>query len=135
MTHEAGPRGAVIVPLGRAFTDARGQIIPLVDGPMHSALLITSHANSVRGNHYHKTDWHYCYVVAGSIEYLYRPVGSSDPPARISVRAGQLFFTPALVEHAMLFSEETTFLTLGRNPRDQSSYEADLVRVELVPPH
>ncbi len=123
----------VIVPLGRAFMDARGAIIPLVDLPMRSALIITSHASSVRGNHYHRTDWHFCYVISGVIEYFHRPAGSNMPPERVMVHAGQMFFTPALVEHAMRFPEETTFLTLGRNPRDQSSYEADLVRVSLVP--
>jgi hypothetical protein len=34
----------------------------------------------------------------------------------------------------MVFTEDTVFLTLGGNPRDQESYERDLVRVELIDP-
>ncbi len=121
-----------VVALERPFEDVRGAIQPLVEAPMRSALLITTHQGGIRGNHYHKTDWHYCYVISGSIEYYYRPVGSTAPPRRVMVRAGEMFFTPAMVEHAMLFAEETAFLTLGRNPRDQTSYEGDVVRVTLV---
>ena len=32
----------------------------------------------------------------------------------------------------MKFPVETLFLTLSRNPRDQETYEADVVRVSLV---
>jgi hypothetical protein len=39
-----------------------------------------------------------------------------------------------MVEHAMVFPEDTTFLTLSYNKRDQKAYEEDLVRVELVKP-
>ena len=39
-----------------------------------------------------------------------------------------------MVEHAMVFHEDTTFLTLGGNSRVQSKYEADLVRTELISP-
>ena len=122
------------VPLEAPFIDARGAIQPLVEADMKSALLISSAAGTVRANHYHKSDWHYCYVVSGAIEYFHRTVGSTAPPQREIFRAGELFFTPPLVEHAMRFSEDTVFLTLSRNARDQAAYEDDLVRVQLVDP-
>ena len=34
----------------------------------------------------------------------------------------------------MKFPEDTIFLTLSRNPRDQETYEADVVRVNLIDP-
>ena len=70
----------------------------------------------------------------GSIDYYYRPVGVKDTPHMIKIKKEQLFFTPPMVEHAMVFHEDTTFLTLGGNSRIQSEYEADLVRTELVSP-
>lgn len=122
----------VIVPLEKAFSDSRGAIQPLVDTTMRSALMITSKKGTVRANHYHKSDWHYCYVISGAIEYYHRPRGSRSRPKRVLVKTGQLFFTPPMVEHAMVFPEDTTFLTLSRNKRTQKAYEKDLVRVELV---
>lgn len=124
----------VVVPLEPPFADERGEIQPLVEAEMRSALVITSKKGTLRGNHYHKTDWHYCYVLSGSMEYLHRPYGNREPPQSVVVKAGQMFFTPPMVEHAMRFLEDTTFLTLGRNPRDQVSYEGDVVRVELARP-
>ena len=43
-----------------------------------------------------------------------------------------MVFTPPMVDHGMTFPEDTTFLTLSRNPRDQASYEADVVRVDML---
>ena len=45
-----------------------------------------------------------------------------------------MVFTPPLVEHCMKFSKDTLFLTLSRNPRDQKTYESDVIRVNLIDP-
>jgi quercetin dioxygenase-like cupin family protein len=122
----------VIIDLEKPFVDERGEIIPLVDVLMKSCVLITSKKGTIRANHYHKTDWHFCYVLKGSVEYYHRPVGDTIQPEKVIVKQGQLFFTPPLVEHAMIFREDTIFLTLGGNSRKQESYESDLVRVNLI---
>ena len=122
-----------VVKLEKPFVDSRGAIQPLVDMMMKSAVMIDSKAGSLRANHYHKTDWHYCYVVSGEIEYLHRPTGSDAPPEVISVKQGEMVFTPPMIDHGMKFPVDTVFLTLSRNPRDQESYEADVVRVQFVP--
>ena len=122
----------VVVPLEEPFADDRGAIQPLVDADMKSCVLITSKKGTVRANHYHKTDWHYCYVLSGSLEYYHRPHGSDGEPEMVLIKTGQLFFTPPMVDHTMVFPEDTTFLTLGRNSRKQEVYEADVERIELV---
>ncbi len=67
-----------LVALEKPFVDARGAIQPLVDEMMKSAVMIESKKGSLRANHYHKTDWHYCYVISGTIEYFHR-MGASRP--------------------------------------------------------
>lgn len=121
-----------LVSLEKPFVDARGEIQPLVDRMMKSAVMIESKAGSVRANHYHKTDWHYCYVISGRIDYLHRPTGSDQEPDVLVVEQGQMVFTPPMVDHGMKFPVDTVFLTLSRNPRDQATYEADVVRVDMV---
>ncbi|MBL6931665.1 MAG: cupin domain-containing protein [Rhodospirillales bacterium] len=121
-----------IVPLEKPFVDDRGAIQPLVDRMMKSAVMIESKKDSLRANHYHKTDWHYCYVMSGTIEYYHRPTGSEDDPEMLLVKEGQMVFTPPMVDHCMKFPEDTVFLTLSRNPRDQATYEADVVRVDML---
>ncbi len=123
-----------IVDLEKPFKDQRGEIQPLVDAMMKSAVMINSKAGSLRANHYHKTDWHYCYVISGEIEYYHRKTNSSLPKKRITVKKGQMVFTPPMVDHAMVFKVDTIFLTLSRNFRDQKTYENDVVRIELLDP-
>jgi len=121
-----------LVGLEKPFVDDRGAIQPLVDMMMKSAVLISSVKGSFRANHYHRTDWHYCYVLEGSIEYYHRPTGSDTEPEVLLVKEGQMVFTPPMVDHGMKFPEDTKFLTLSRNPRDQASYEADVVRINMI---
>ena len=118
-----------IVDLPDAFVDERGTIQPLVDLEIGSVQIITSKAGSVRGNHFHKTDWHYCYVVSGLMDYVYQ---SSGFVFRSRTSPGEMFYTPPGVPHAMLFLEDTVFVNIARNSRHQADYEEDLVRVKLV---
>ncbi len=124
----------VIVPLEPPHVDERGEIQPLVDIAMESCVLITSRKGSVRANHYHNTDWHFCYVLSGTIDYYHRPHGSGNEPEKVTIGSGQIFFTPPMVDHAMEFPEDTVFLTLGRNSRSQEVYEADVKRISPINP-
>jgi len=114
------------------FVDDRGEIQPLLSTPVNDVALIRSQAGKIRGNHYHKTDSHYCYVLSGRMHYYYRPVGSADPPKMIVIEPGQMIFTPFMTEHAMYFPEETVFLCMAHNVRTHEQYEADVVRIELI---
>ena len=58
---------------------------------------------------------------------------TDDKPETILVKEGEMVFTPPMVDHGMTFPEDTVFLTLSRNPRDQESYEKDVVRVDMMP--
>jgi hypothetical protein len=86
----------------------------------------------MRANHYHKTDWHYAYVVSGKILYFERPVGSKEIPEPRVFLAREMFFTPPMREHVMVFPMETIFITMARNVRSHENHEADLVRVEFI---
>ena len=121
-----------IVELEKPFDDVRGSIKPLVDMLMKSAVLIESKKGAIRAQHYHLTDWHYCYVLEGAMEYYHRETGSDAEPEMLVVRKGQMVFTPPMVDHAMKFQEDCYFLTLSRNPRDQESYEKDVVRIRMI---
>ena len=123
-----------IVTMETPFTDERGRIQPLVDETMNSAVLIFSKKGAVRANHWHKTDWHYCYVTYGEIEYHWRACGETGETQKKIIKAGENFFTPPMVEHTMVFTEDTEFICLGKNSRSQEVYEADIEKVELVKP-
>ena len=109
-------------------SDKRGLIINLISKKFQSCALITSKKNTIRANHYHKEDWHYCYVLSGKIKYIYSKINAKKKNVYV-VKKGELFFTPPKIVHAMHFLEDTTFITIGKKTRSQVSYERDLVRV------
>ncbi|AOS45001.1 hypothetical protein Verru16b_02070 [Lacunisphaera limnophila] len=123
-----------LIKLDSAHVDARGSIQCLVNFPVKNISLITSRKGTVRSNHYHKTDWHYMYVLSGRFDYCYRPTGSAAQPTKVTLGAGEMVFTPPMEDHATLFHEDTTLIVMSRNPRDQEAYESDVVRVQLVDP-
>ena len=87
------------------FNDNRGQILNITNSLFRSCAIIKSKKNSIRANHYHKKDWHYCYVLKGEIEYYHRVHGLETKPKKIIIKAGELFFTPPMVDHEMKFLE------------------------------
>ena len=91
-------------------SDKRGLIINLIS-KFQSCALITSKKNTIRANHYHKEDWHYCYVLSGKIKYIYSKINAKKKEC-ICCKKGELFFTPPKIVHAMHFLEDTTFITI-----------------------
>ena len=121
-----------LVDMEKPFVDVRGSIQPLVDTNMKSSVLITSNEGSVRANHYHKTDWHFIYVLEGSFEYYFKNTNTQDKITKKIVNKNDLLFTGPLVDHAMFYTEETKILVLSKNPRDQKTYEEDTVRIDFM---
>jgi oxalate decarboxylase/phosphoglucose isomerase-like protein (cupin superfamily) len=129
MTRTIASSTRVRVPIRKPFQDVRGEIRNLIDAPFTSAAVITSVKGAIRGNHYHKTDYHYCWLASGEMIYLQRPAGSSRRPRRWTIKAGQMFYTPPRHEHAMIFTRPSVLLVFARNNREMAHYEADTVRI------
>ena len=121
-----------LINLPDSHKDERGSIQPLCDLDMKSASIITTKKNSWRANHYHKTDWHYIYVLKGQFDYFFKKTNSLEKTKKIIVKKNQLLFTGPMVDHAMLYTEETEILVVSKNPRDQKTYEEDTVRINFM---
>jgi quercetin dioxygenase-like cupin family protein len=131
------------VPVDDVFKNDAGSILNLVFHHNETARpsgveIIHSKKNAIRSNHYHKTDWHYMYVVEGEMTYFWRPVNrphgdmAAHAPRMRVYKKGEMMFTPPLVEHASFFNEDTILLVISHNVRDKEHHEADLVRKKLV---
>jgi hypothetical protein len=107
-----------------------GMIQNLLELPCGGVGLIASKANSVRANHWHRTDWHYLYVVSGSFVHFFRPVGSNKRPKRMTVKSGEMLYTPPNEEHALWFREPTVMVSMSRLSRTHDVHEDDVVRLE-----
>lgn len=121
--------GTAGVVLAAPHVDVRGSIIPIHLGQSGSVHLITSAAGSRRADHWHREDWHVCYVLSGSVIYTERPVGSNNPPTEYRFLAGQAFWTGPQVEHGMFFPVQTNLIVIANRHRESADYERDLVRL------
>ena len=122
----------VILPQREPFVDARGEILNLIDAPFTSAAVIKSVKGAIRGNHYHKTDYHYCWLQKGGMVLYQRRVGDSRPAQRWVIKPGQVFYTPPRYEHMMRFTKDSVMLVFARNNREMANYEADTIRVAPI---
>lgn len=118
-----------IVPLDDPFTDHRGYIQNLLLRPMGVAI-ISSKAGTIRSNHYHQTDYHYLYVISGSMLYYERSIDESgDGIVPITMHAGEMIFTAPHKVHKTEFIQDTILLSISKNPRDHQSHESDVIRI------
>lgn len=122
--------------LGPEFVDERGYITRLVDhdeAKIRAILYISSRVGSVRGNHYHKNDYHYVFCVRGRFRYSEKD--TRDPNAQVEsviLEPGDLVLSSPMVAHAMEFLEDCEFMAFTTEKREQQSYEEDTVRMKIV---
>ena len=116
-----------------AFVNPKGWIKNLVlhDGRPEMSIggveLIRTLRGEVRANHWHKKDWHYLYVLEGSILYQYWTLGKND--VEVMVPEGCMVFTPPEERHKVTALEDTIMISISHLPRDHETHEQDVVRL------
>ena len=110
--------------------DPRGTIESICRREINDVLQIFSVKGAVRSNHYHKTDWHICYVVRGHVEWFERPADSDETPVRTVLRQGDYIYTKPMIEHTSVFLENTVLLAFCGCVREKENYEEDIVRCQ-----
>ena len=119
--------------LGPTFSDERGAITDILSGEMHNIGIITQKQGAVRGNHYHKAQTQYTYVLKGKIEMTTKDFREKDPkPSTAIISEGDLVTHPAMVAHAYKALEDSVFLAITTRRRDMGGYEDDTFRIEMV---
>lgn len=116
-------------------SDDRGSITQLLPETINikSVLLITCNKGSIRANHWHKKDTHYVYMLKGRMRYYYQNLIIQNSKRKsIIVRKGEIVYTPSGTAHSMKFLENSVFLALSTQSREQKKYEKDTIRVKLI---
>lgn len=118
------------------FKDERGFISRLVDNdnniPFRAVLLITSKKGTARANHYHKKDSHYVYCLEGRFRYSEKDMSKKNSKKEsVVLKPGDLVLSRKMFAHSMDFLEDTVFLAITTEPREQEKYERDTVRLKF----
>ena len=115
-----------------AVVDARGGITNVFEGRIEHVAFITSKKGTVRGNHYHKGDYQYIYLVSGAFESHSVDVGNPQKRQILKVKPGDIVDTPPLIAHAQKFTEDSVFLALSTRQRESGKYEADTIAYQVI---
>ena len=114
------------------FIDKRGFISRIIDQKkikIRSILYIESKKGALRGNHYHKKDFHFVYCVSGKFKYSEKDMGKLQPKVySVILKTGDLVLTRPMHWHQMEFMEKSIFLAITTETRNQENYEKDTVR-------
>lgn len=122
---------SVILPFEQSKEDERGYIKSIINQPSTNTSIIMCNPGSVRANHYHIKDWHYMYIIEGSMDYFYFD-NSSKKVCYLPLKTDQIIYTPPQEVHATFFNEPTKLVVISYLARDEVSYEADTRRVEFI---
>lgn len=118
------------------FEDDRGYITRLVNDEslkLKAVLYITSKSGTQRGNHYHKTDYHYVYCLSGKFKYSEKDMHDSNSRVEsVVLEPGDLVLSQPMIAHSMEFLEDTVFLAFTTEQREQGKYESDTVRINIT---
>ena len=116
---------------GKVFKDERGYLLKILDKGFSSCIEIFSKKGSIRANHYHKKDEHFCYILKGEILFFYRNRKKGSKLNYKIMKKGDLFFTTYDQDHLAYFLKTTHFLSYSSRKRSQFDYENDLVRLNM----
>jgi nucleoside-diphosphate-sugar epimerase/2-polyprenyl-3-methyl-5-hydroxy-6-metoxy-1,4-benzoquinol methylase len=108
----------------KEYIDKRGKISNYeLTEPINLIGLITSKKNTVRANHYHPIQEQKCLVTEGRFISVFKNLLDADQAIITHVvNKGHITVTKPNVAHAMVFSDNTTFLNLVRGEREHNNY-------------
>jgi dTDP-4-dehydrorhamnose 3,5-epimerase-like enzyme len=111
------------------FIDDRGSIINIANGQIGDVAVINSAAGSIRASHFHKKDWHICFLIKGKLLYSWKN-NLKLKSNSLEVKLGTSIITPPLVPHKFEFIEESTMVVVSHMSRLKSNYDADTTKLE-----
>lgn len=127
------PRFAKVELADGGFTSPAGHIYNLKHGGCSGSVsVLLCNAGTTRGNHYHREDSHWLFVVSGKVDYYERAVGNTERPLPQSFGPGEMFYTPPMREHVSYFPVDTVLVSISDRTRTHEEHEKDLVRVKIL---
>ena len=119
------------------FIDERGCILrPLNDiikEKIRSVSIITSNGGMIRGNHYHKKETHYMYIVEGKMDYYEKLITKpKSKPKKVSLKKGDMVYTSALYTHAVKFHTSGTVIYFSTAHRTKKGDLGDTFKEVVI---
>src|SRR3989338_8826347 len=106
-------------------TDGRGAITDILEGvSIKHVGLVTFRKGVIRGNHYHKKQTQYTYLLEGEIKLVTRKIGGGKTITKIT-KPGDFISIPSNFIHTYVAIKKSKIIVLTDFSRDYKSYEED----------
>lgn len=114
--------------------DSRGFIADIFyNFDIQHVAIVSSLPNTIRGNHYHKETTQHIFITKGSLEYWYKPFGSSESSKVYLATYGDVISTDPYEIHTLKIGPEgNEFIVFSSGKRGGKDYESDTYRVESI---
>src|SRR3989344_7350324 len=111
-------------------TDGRGAITDILEGvSIKHVGLVTFRKGVVRGNHYHKKQTQYSYLLEGEIRLVTKKASGGKITSKIT-KPGDFISIPPGFIHAYAATEKSSMVVLTNFSRSIKKYEDDTFRVQ-----
>ena len=119
--------------LKATFADDRGAIYDIFNGEgIRHVGHVTSKKDSVRGNHYHKKELEYMYIVRGKFKLLAKDVSRDNAEIEEHVVVpGDIIINPPNTAHTLVALEDSEFFHITNTVRGEDT-KADSYPYRLV---
>jgi hypothetical protein len=68
-------------------------------------------------------------MVSGSVRYLWRNHGEETIHEEY-FNKGQMFLTGPMIDHEMIFQEDSVMVVVSEHERDAATYDEDIVKID-----
>lgn len=114
------------------YTDSRGMITDILEGvAIKHVGLVTFEKGVVRGNHYHKKQTQYTYLLEGKIKLVTRKASGGKVSIKIT-EPGDFISIPPEFIHTYVAIQKSSIIVLTNFSRSIKKYEDDTFRAQLV---
>ncbi len=103
-------------------SDGRGSILGVTNtGTWKEVNFVTTHAGTVRGNHYHRDSHELVFIVEGEVEVVLQDVNNEDDRETVILKGGEGIEIQTFVLHTMRYLAPTVQISLLDRAFDPSN--------------
>lgn len=126
--------GVIIKKIEPVYVDGRGEITDLLNEKINHVGFITTKKGVVRAKHYHKQSKQYSYILKGKFEVIVANPENLNERENFILNAGEIIIINPKIVHVFIALEDSDMIDMISLSREGTSYEDDVVRVEIEIP-
>ncbi len=110
------------------FGDERGKLTQIVHKGWNQVNYMTSEAGAIRGNHYHKNNAEFFYIISGKIKLTLQNLDKSIEEV-YDIKAGDVFIINKNINHIFEYLEPTALISMYNQGVEEQEGKMDIYSI------